>query len=159
MATKKAPKNTAPKLRFTVNHALADLYVLLLFTLFPLFLSNYYTAARRDKFWLFVVLTAVVGVAVGAVALANYLGRNNPHNLKLNTYQDPLTFNITDYAFAAFVAISVISTFTSGNIAHCFMGLSGTESNGRNMGLLMILLMFVCYGVISRFFYNKKFVF
>ncbi len=159
MAVKKAAKSSAPKLRFTVNHALADLYVLLLFTLFPLYLSNYYTAARRDKFWVFVVLSAVVGVAVGAVALTTYLSRNNAYNKKLNTYHDPLRFNVTDYAFGAFVLISVISTFASGNIAHCFMGLSGTKSNGRNMGLLMILMMFVCYAVISRYFFSKKFVF
>ncbi len=159
MAAKKATKTSAPKLRFTVNHALADLYVLLLFTLFPLYLSEFYTAARRDKFWVFVVLSAVVGVAVGAVALATYISRNNAYNKKLNTYRDPLKFNATDYAFGAFVLISVVSTFASGNIAHCFMGLSGTKSNGRNMGLLMILMMFVCYAVISRYFFNKKFVF
>ncbi len=160
MAAKKAAKNSAPKkLRFTVNHALADLYVLLLFTLFPLYLSEFYSAARRDKFWVFVILTAVMGIAVGAVALTTFLTRNNPQNKKLNTYYDPLRFNVTDYAFGAFVLFSIISTFASGQIAHCFMGLSGTKSNGRNMGLLMILMMFVCYAVISRFFFNKKFVF
>lgn len=159
MAAKKAAKTSAPKLRFTVNHALADLYVLLLFTLFPLYLSNFYTAARRDKFWVFVILTVLVGVAVGAVAFTTYLSRNNTYNKKLNTYYDPIKFNVTDYAFAAFVLVSVVSTFTSGNITHCFMGLSGTKSNGRNMGLLMILLMFVCYAVISRYFFSKKFVY
>ncbi|MBQ4569580.1 MAG: O-antigen ligase family protein [Ruminococcus sp.] len=159
MAAKKAVKNQAPKLRFTVNHALADLYVVLLFTLFPLYLSEFYSAARRDKFWVFVILSAVMGIAVAAVTLTTYLSRNNAYNRKLNTYHDPLKFNVTDYAFGAFVAISIISTFASGNIAHCFMGLSGTKSNGRNMGLLMILMMFVCYAVISRYFFNKKFVF
>ena len=159
MAVRKAAKSSAPKLRFTVNHALADIYVGLMFTLFPFFLSNYYSAARRDKFWLFVVLTALAGISVGAVAFANYYSRNNPQNLKLNTYRDPLRLGVTDYALIAFVAVSVISTFTSGNIYHSFMGLSGTKSNGRNMGLLMILLLFVCYAVISRYFFNKKLVF
>ncbi len=159
MAVKKVAKNKEPKLRFTVNHALSNIYVTLLFTFFPLFLSKYYSAARRDKFWSFVVITGIIGIAVGIIALANYLSRNNSYNIKLNTYRDPFKVNVTDIAFAAFVFISLVSAIASGRFAHCFIGLSGKESNGRNMGLLMIVLMFVCYLVISRYFYNRKFVY
>lgn len=159
MAVKKVQKAKEPKLRFTVNHALSNIYVTLMFTFFPLFLSKYYSAARRDKFWSFVVITGIIGLVVGIIALATYLSRNNSYNLKLNTYRDPFKVNITDIAFAVFVGISLVSTIASGRFAHCFMGLSGKESNGRNMGLLMIVLMFVCYLIISRYFYSKKFVY
>lgn len=157
---RKKPKNNEPKLRFTVNHALADIYIVLLFTIFPLFQSNYYSATRRDKFTLFIVFSAIAGVAIGAVALSNYLGRNSEYNQKLNTYRDPLKFSITDIGIAAFLLVSVISTLTSGRISHCFLGLSYDNMNtGRNMGLLMILMIFICYAVISRFYFNKKFVY
>lgn len=159
MAVKKAPKPKEPKLRFTVNHALTCIYVTLLFTFFPLFLSKYYSAARRDKFWSFVVITGLMGLVVGIIALVNYLTKDNYYNQKLNTYRDPFKLNVTDIAFAAFVGISIISTFASGRIGHCFLGLSGSESNGRNMGLLMIILLFVCYMIISRFYFSKKFVY
>ena len=131
-----------------------------LFTIFPLFQSKYFSATRRDKFALFVVFTSIAGVAVGAVALANYLGRNNEYNKKLNTYYDPFKLSVTDIGIFAFAAVSVISTLTSGRISHCFLGLSyDNMDTGRNMGLLTILMMVVCYLVISRFFYNRKFVY
>jgi len=162
MAVKKIkkPKANTPKLRFTVSHALAGIYTLLLFTLLPLFQSNYFSATRRDKFALFVALTAIAGVAVGAVVLANFLGRNNEYNKKLNTYRDPFKLSVTDIALGGFLLVSIIGTLTSGRISHCFLGLTYSNTNtGRNMGLLMILMLAVCYLVISRFFYSKKFVY
>ena len=174
MAAKKAmkkPKSNDPKLRFTVNHALTTIYVTLLFTLFPLFLSNYYYAVRRDKFALFAVLTCIAGVAVGAVALATFINRNNEYNKKLNTYHDPFKLSITDIGIFAFAAVSVISTLASDSISHSFTGLTYYQTynqsgqlvtknyGGRNMGLFMILMLVVCYLIISRFFFNRKFVF
>lgn len=163
MAAKKVhkkPKNTEPKLRFTVNHALTNIYIVLLFTVFPLFQSKFFSATRRDKFTLFILFSAIAGVAVGSVALANYLSRNNEYNQRLNTYRDPLKFSLTDIGLGAFVLVSIVSTLASGRISHCFLGLSyDNMSTGRNMGLLIILMMMVCYLVISRFFYNKKFVY
>lgn len=174
MAAKKTLKKTKsnePKLRFTVNHALTSIYVMLIFTMFPLFLSNYYYAVRRDKFALFVVLTSIAGVAVGAVALATFLGRNNEYNKKLNTYRDPFKLSLTDIGVFAFAIVSVISTLASDSISHSFMGLTSYQTinqygqevtknyGGRNMGLLMILMLVICYLVISRFFFNRKFIF
>lgn len=153
---KKSTKSSAPKLRFTVCHALTSIYVVLLFSVFPLFLSNYYSAARRDKFWMFLAFTLVIGVAVGIISLVNYFTRNNEHNRKLNTYYDPFTLNLTDIAFFSFAGISLISMLTSGNILHSFIGLTGNVSNGRNMGFLMIALLLICYMVISRYYYNHK---
>lgn len=159
MAQKKSVKNQEPKLRITVRHALTNIYTVLLFTAFPLFLSNYYSAARRDKFWFFLVLTLVIGAAVGIISIVDFAARGNEYNKKLNTYRDPFKVSVTDIAFFSFAGVSIISTLTCGRIAHCFVGLSGSESNGRNMGLVTILMLLVCYMVISRFFYYQKLVF
>lgn len=159
MATKKNTKTSQPRLRFTVRHALTDIYIVLLFTFFPLFLSNYYAAARRDKFWSFMIITGVLGLAVGIISIVNYFSRNNEYNLKLNTYRDPFKLSITDIGFFAFSAGAVISTLTSGRTSHCFMGLSSGASNGRNMGLVTILLLLTAYMMISRFYFNKKIVY
>lgn len=150
----------APKLTFTVNHALVTLYTILMFTLFPLFLTNYYQSARRDKFWLFVVLTGVVGVAIGIILLGQTLGKN-PSKGKLEAYKDPFKLNLTDIGILAFLGVTVISaigaTIAAENpgeaIGKLFLG-----SYGRNMGLLMILAMTVCYFVVSRYFYYTKYV-
>lgn len=176
MAVKKIKKQkpSVPKLRFTVTHALAGIYVFLLFTILPLFQSQYYSATRRDKFALFVILTIIAGVSVGAVALANFISRNNEYNQKLNTYRDPFKLSVTDIGLGAFLIISLISTLFSKYRSTCFiayhteevtlMNSSGTGvtkevNSGRNMGLLMILMIVVCYLVISRFFFSKKFVY
>ncbi len=150
----------APKLTFTVNHALVTLYTILMFTLFPLFLTNYYQSARRDKFWLFVVLTGVVGVAIGIILLGQTLGKNSSKG-KLEAYKDPFKLNLTDIGILAFLGVTVISaigaTIAAENpgeaIGKLFLG-----SYGRNMGLLMILAMTVCYFVVSRYFYYTKYV-
>lgn len=161
MAKKNSAAAKAPKLRFTVNHALVTLYTILMFTLFPLFLTNYYQSARRDKFWLFVVVTGIVGVSVGVIALVQYLSKNSPHNKQLNTYYDSFNLNLTDIGMLAFLGINLVSTIgatlTAENSVESFSKLL-LGSYGRNMGLLMILMIAVCYFVVSRFFFYKKYV-
>lgn len=161
MAKKNSAAAKAPKLRFTVNHALVTLYTILMFTLFPLFLTNYYQSARRDKFWLFVVVTGIVGVSVGVIALVQHLSKNSPHNKQLNTYYDSFNLNLTDIGMLAFLGINLVSTIgatlTAENSVESFSKLL-LGSYGRNMGLLMILMIAVCYFVVSRFFFYKKYV-
>ncbi len=159
MATKKAVKNKEPKLRFTVRHALADIYVVILFSIFPLFLSNGYSACRRDKFWFLLISTGVFGIAVGVLSIIDIYARDNEYNKKLNTYRDPFKLTAVDISFFAFVGVSLISTLTSGRLVHCLVGLSAGSSSGRNMGLITIFILLIGYMVISRFFFYNKYVF
>lgn len=158
MAKKKALK--APKLTFTVNHALVTIYTILMFTLFPLFLTDFYQRARRDKFWLFVILTGIVGVAVGLILLGQALSKNSSNSKNL-IYKDPFTLNLTDIGILAFLGFNIISAIGAIIVAEdpgqAFEKLL-LGSYGRNMGLLMILAMAVCYFVVSRFFYYSKYV-
>lgn len=161
MATKvkkKPVKKKEPKLRITVRHALTNIYVVLMFTLFPLFLSNRYNAARRDKFWFLVILTAIIGVSVGVLTIVDFFTKNSPYSQRLYAHHDPLKITLTDVFFASFTVISVISTFLSYDIKHSFIGLTTGISDGRNMGLLTILLLFAAYLFISRFFFFDKWI-
>lgn len=150
----------APKLRFTVNHALVTIYTIVMFTVFPWFLTNYYSSARRDKFWLFVVVTGIVGVSIGILALVQYLTGKSASG-KTSTYHDPFKLNLTDIGMLAFLGVTLISTICATMAAEnpgeafgkLFLG-----SYGRNMGLLMIMMMAICYFVVSRYFYYKKYV-
>lgn len=150
----------APKLTFTVNHALVTLYTILMFTLFPLFLTNFYQSARRDKFWLFVILTGVVGVAVGLILLGQTFGKSSAKG-KTEIYKDPFTLNLTDIGILAFLGVTIISAIgaiiVAENPGQAFEKLL-LGSYGRNMGVLMILAMAICYFVVSRFFYYSKYV-
>ena len=51
--------------KYTAANSLINYYLAIMFTFFPLFLTDQYAHARTDKFWLFVILTAVTVVAVG----------------------------------------------------------------------------------------------
>lgn len=155
---KKNKAMKAPKLTFTVNHALVTLYTILMFTLFPLFLTNYYQSARRDKFWLFVIVTGAVGVSVGIIALCQHLSKSSTKSM---AYKDPFTLNLTDIGILAFFGVNLISTIGA-VIAAEDPGTAFTSllmgSYGRNMGLLTILMMAVGYFCVSRYFYYSKYV-
>ena len=157
-AKKKPISKKEPKLRITVRHALTNIYVLVMFTLFPLFLSNRFNAARRDKFWFLVILTAIIGVSVGILTIVDFFTRNSPYSQRLHIHHDPFKVTLTDVFFSLFVVISVISTFLSYDIKHSFMGLTTGVSDGRNMGLLTILMLFSAYLFISRFFFYNKWI-
>lgn len=148
----------APKLTFTVNHALVTLYTILMFTLFPLFLTNYYQSARRDKFWLFVIVTGAVGVSVGIITLCQHFSKTTARS---SVYKDPFTLNLTDIGILAFLGVNLISTIGA-VIAAEDPGTAFTSlllgSYGRNMGLLTILMMAVGYFCVSRYFYYSKYI-
>ncbi len=156
-----AKKNQAikvPKLKFTVNHALVTLYTILMFTLFPLFLTNYYQSARRDKFWLFVIVTGAVGVSVGIIVLCQRFSKATSQTA---IYKDPFKLNLTDIGILGFLGVTLISTIGAviaaedpgAAFSSLFLG-----SYGRNMGLLTILMFAVAYFCVSRFFYYNKYV-
>lgn len=151
----------APKLRFTVNHALVTLYTIVMFTVFPLFLTNYYSSARRDKFWLFVVVTAAAGIAVGIISIVQAATRNSADNKKLNTYYDPFRLNLTDIGILAFLGVTLISTIigtiSAENPAEA-LGSLFLGSYGRNMGLLTIIMITACYFMVSRYFFYTKYI-
>ena len=158
-----AKKNKAvksPKLTFTVNHALVTLYTILMFTLFPLFLTDFYQSARRDKFWLYVVLTGVVGVAVGVILLCQQFTKTSAKGSQ-QIHKDPFSLNLTDIGILAFLGVTLISaigaTIVAENPGQAFEKLL-LGSYGRNMGLLTILIITICYFIVSRFFYYSKYV-
>ena len=161
MAKKKSAAARVPKLKLTVTHVLTILYSIAMFSVFPLFLTDYYQSARRDKFWFFVILTCLVGAGVLVVAIVQYSTQNSYQSKKLNRYLDPFRLNITDYGILAFLTVNLISTFYNAyqteDVRSAFDAL-WLGSYGRNMGLFMILAVAVCYFMVSRFFFYKKYV-
>ncbi|MBE6794795.1 MAG: hypothetical protein E7532_07635 [Ruminococcaceae bacterium] len=159
MAKKNLIAAKTPKLKLTVTHVLTMIYTISMFTVFPLFLTDYYQSARRDKFWFFVILTCFIGTGVLVVAIVQYSTKNSPESKRLNRYLDPIRLNITDYGILAFLTVNIISTFYT---AYNAEDLNGTlealwlGSYGRNMGLFMILTIALCYFMVSRFFFYKK---
>ncbi|MDO4608979.1 MAG: O-antigen ligase family protein [Clostridia bacterium] len=159
MASIKKHYTDTPKIKYTPSNFFAGLYVALMFTVFPLFLSNYYGRVRRDKFWVLIILTTVTSVIIAAIYAYNlFISKKNKK--KLTTSQG-FKFSICDYSFFAFFIISAISTFTTKHgVLHSLTGYTNSNPNaGRSMGLIMYALLFIMYLIISRQFYFKPQVF
>ena len=58
-------KNPAakPKEKYSVQQALTNYYLLVMFTLFPLFFTDAYFNVRHDKYYFFIILTGILVIA------------------------------------------------------------------------------------------------
>ena len=100
MAKKKSAAARVPKLKLTVTHVLTILYSIAMFSVFPLFLTDYYQSARRDKFWFFVILTSLVGAGVLVVAIVQYSTQNSYQSAYLNVSWE----NVRDLGTEIYIA-------------------------------------------------------
>ena len=67
-ARSKTDKADKEKSKYTVSNSLVSYYLAIMFSFFPLFLTEQYSHARTDKFWFYVVLTVVLaGVVTPAI--------------------------------------------------------------------------------------------
>ena len=145
-----------PKPVAGINNAMASVYLILMFSAFPFFLSNYYGNARRDKFWFLVVLTAVFVASMIFVHFATKITRD-PKNIK-PIYKDKFSLNLIDIGILAFLLVNILSTV--------FALLNGGDFNsylisndGRNMGLLTVFMLTLAYFMVSRYFYVNTYIF
>ncbi len=155
MPQKASKKSKSPKLICTLQHTIVLLYTIMMFVVFPFFLTAVYSKARRDKFWFFVVLTAIVAVCVIFIVLADYFSRKKLD--VINDFKAVLkNFNITDIAIISFFLINLISaviaTINGGDFNSYLIG-----TEGRNMGVLMHLMLTIAYFMVSRLFFIKKY--
>ena len=52
-----------PKEKYSVQQALTNYYLLIMFTLFPLFFTDAYFNIRHDKYYFFIILTGILVIA------------------------------------------------------------------------------------------------
>ena len=57
--------------KYSVKSKFVNFFLLAMFTLFPLFYTDYYYNIRHDKYYFFLVVTAVLVLMIGAVAITN----------------------------------------------------------------------------------------
>ena len=140
-------RNREQRKRDSFSCTLTNIYVVIMFTVFPLFLTNYYQSARRDKFWFFIVVTALF--AIPAIFFDLY---KNPQN-----FLSP-DLNLTDIGILSFFGVNLISTIFSVILSSNTLDALILGSYGRNMGLLMVSAIVLCYFAVSRYFRNKKYI-
>lgn len=156
MAKKPNPKNKAVKKQYNMPSLFVNAYLFIMFTLFPLILTNQYAFARRDKYYTFLAVTGILLVLFILYFVTMYMNKNqaaSANQEQLAGKKAISKLSVLDIFILAFFAVNLLSTLFSGDIATALNG-----SAGRNNGLLLITAYTVAYFIISRFYYFKEMV-
>ncbi len=143
---------TAVKDKYNVSKAVINYYLVLMFTVFPLFYTNQFSKIRHDKFYVYMGLSIALILLELVVLIINLFDKGRVRNLREKKWYQQLT--VPDFAFTALIAVYVISTLLSKTPLDAFTG-----EAGRNNGLLIFILFFAVYLIISRLYRVKEYVF
>ena len=137
------------KPKYNVRNSLTSYYLLIMFTFFPWFLTESYSHARTDKYWLFMGLTGVLFLSTAATSLV-YRSENRRMGIKEKVM---LPLSATDICMLCFFGFAAISTALS---PYPLDSLTGNA--GRNNGLILLGLYLIAYFIVSRFYVFKEYV-
>ena len=121
-----------PKEKYSVQQALTNYYLLVMFTLFPLFFTDAYFNIRHDKYYFFIILTGILVIAEFLIIMTASVDKP-PEDPKLEKPKPKHLYeelSFMDWAFIVFLGINVISTFG------CTYGYSGTKQRSCAHGIL-----------------------
>ena len=138
--------------KYGVSNAAVNYYLVLMFTVFPLFFTQKYSNIRHDKLNVFVALSCALFFIVGVTWLISYFEKKRVGALPEEKWYKNLS--VTDYAFGALILLYIISTIFARIPIEAVTG-----STGRNNGLMAFIMYFFVYIVLSRFFKVKEYVF
>ncbi len=142
-------KNNSVSEKYEVKNALVNYYLAIMFSVFPLFATDSYSNIRHDKLYFFVYLSFALVVVETVILVASLFSKRTRTGQRW--YKQ---LSLTDYSFAA-----VILCFTLSTIFAEFPADSLSGSQGRNNGLLLFILYFAVYIVISRLYQFREYVF
>ena len=138
------------KAKYTVANSLVNYYLAIMFSFFPLFLTEQYAHARLDKYWFYLIATGILVISVGVcMALSHSEAKRLGQSVPLIK---PLS--VTDILMLCFLGFAVISTVLSPYPAEAFLG-----TGGRNNGLLLLLMYTLMYFAVTRNYVCKDYVF
>lgn len=144
--------------KYNVSNALVNYYLVLMFTLFPLYFTEKYSNIRHDKLNVYLLLSGFLIVFAGAAWLVSYFEKKRAGVLPEEKWYKQLS--VPDWAFGVLILLYTISTLLSRIPIDAFLGGSPYNNNsGRNNGLLIFIFFFFVYIVISRFFRAKEYVY
>lgn len=157
MSVAKHTKKPAPAKdeKYTVKETLVNYFLVIMFSLFPLFFTNEYFNIRHDKYNLFLGVSLVLMIAEAALIAYVKLGYSNEHSAlspaKQKWYKQ---LSIPDFAMLGLLVVCIISTLLSAHPADALFGTAG-----RNNGLLLMAVYVGIYFVITRILHYKEYIF
>ena len=153
-------KNTteSPRLqeKYSTRHAVLNYFLVLMFTVFPLFASDAFFNIRHDKYYFFLALSGVVIIAEAVLIYFAYCDIKKDSSPEMTVSKVNITkFTFTDWAMLAFLAVCLISAVFSKHTEDALFG----SLTGRNNGLILIAFYVGIYFVITRCYYYMEYVF
>lgn len=136
--------------KYTVANSLVNYYLVIMFSFFPLFLTEQYAHARTDKYWFYMIATTVLVISVG---LCMFVSQGEA---KRSGVDSPLflPLSVTDIFMLCYLGLAVISTLLSEHTEEAFLG-----TGGRNNGLVLLLMYTLMYFILTRNYVQKNYVF
>lgn len=153
-------QNTSPTTlpKYAVKHSLVNYYLALMFSFFPLFLTEQYAHARLDKYFFYLIATGIFIISAGLCMYFSYTAEiRADHKAALIT---PLS--VTDIFMLCFLGFAIFSTLMTEHPAEALFGPNPFASgvvHSRNNGLLLLFLYTMMYFIITRNYIKKDYVF
>jgi hypothetical protein len=147
-----------PLPKYGVKHSLVNIYLTLMFSFFPLFLTEQYAHARLDKYYFYLIATAIFIISTGLCMYFSYTQEiRADHKAALLT---PLS--VTDICMLCFLGFAVISTLMTEHPGEALLGpelFTNANTHSRNNGLLLLFMYMMMYFIITRNYVKKDYVF
>jgi len=144
----------AEKRPYRMYNSLVSYYLFAMFGFFSFFLTNHYANARRDKYYLFLVLTGFLFISV-IVSYIMHRGEDiankSPDEIGFKAVLRSLT--AADIGFISFYLCAVVSTLCSPYCAQTF-----NADHGRNNGLILLTAYLLVYFIITRMYVYKEYI-
>ena len=162
--------NISAKNRLPLSAVFINIYLFVMFTVFPLYVAMYFdgklpflhmdngfVGIRHQKYYFFLVMTAIAAIAEVLLLLTQ--ANSAEKSIPKNSFFDNITF--TDWAALALVLCCAVSTVLSPYKELALWGEAniGGYSQGRNNGLILILFYVLVYFLITRLYRYAEFVF
>ena len=135
--------------KYQVHNSLVSYYLLAMFSIFPLFLTNQYANSRHDKYYFFLFLS-------GAMAIASLISYGiSRHEEKLTGTPKPFLKPVSaaDIAVLCFFVCAVISSLASPYFVETL-----NADSARNNGLILLFTYTLVYLCLSRMYVYKDYV-
>ena len=137
---------TAIDKTLSMHEKFANIFLISIFTVFPVFLTEKLFKVRVDRLHYFIVTNMILLFFILATYICGIDKEKWPKKL--------FKLSVTDWAMTAFLVVCAISTLLSE-----FGKDALTGAQGRDSGLILMSVYVLCYFMISRYLKCKEFVF
>lgn len=123
----------------SMHEKFANLYVISMFTLFPVFMTDMLFNVRQDRLHYFIASTLVFLFFLIATYVCGIDRKKWPKNI--------FKMAVEDWAMIGFLAVNIISTMLSEYGMEAVTG-----EKGRDSGLILMAVYVLCYFLVSRYY-------